>query len=476
MRAREFIKPIFEAESSPSYVSIGDSHAHAVAQMGGKNWLNLAVPGASSKGPHPKIQQMLGNISKIPKGSVVLVALGANDTANAMAALANGGKPRPAASIASDVASVVDRVKSQGPSKVIFLLFPNGPGRGPKGSGAEHYGGAYQDEVRAAIRSAVGVPIIDINGKPLTDGVHAGMSTYKEVANEVMNMAKPSANKETSRNDSKDQTANQESFVVDVPQGRRGPKIADVQKSLEALGIPLPKYGVDGIQGKETTGAIKMFQEKNGLKATGEADQQTVDKMNAMLKAKPEVLAKLKKSTNDDVKSIDYSRSREELAALTSNESTQKARVSAEKYLGRPMSDTEWDDLLRATSAEASNNSKEQAYVMGVILNRARDGHGKASANVTSVLYAPSQFQAVTGTRYDPGASSNFRRGPTDRQLANIVDGAINILPQVPTNLKYFTAASSEAYKAGTNIGFRDRMIAQGGQKIGGTIFAANVA
>lgn len=476
MRAREFIKPIFEAEPAGSYVAIGDSHAVQVALMGGKSWLNLAVGGASSKGTHPKIQEMLGNISKIPKGSVVLISLGANDTANAMTA----GKPaRTPSSIAADVAAVVGRVKAQGPSKVVFLLFPNGPGRGSKD--AKFYGGEFQDQVRAAIKSAVGVPIIDINGKPLYDGIHAGNSTYKAVAREVMGMATPTPSSDaktdkTSSETNKPADKTSQPFSVEVPSGRRGPLIADVQKALEALGIPLPKYGVDGIQGKETTGAIKTFQEKNGINPTGSVDTATADKMNSMLKAKPEVLAKLTKSTNTDVKAIDYSRSREELQALTSTEATQKARTSAEKYLGRPMSDSEWDDLIRATTAEASNNSKEQAYVMGVILNRARDGHGKATANVTSVLYAPWQFQAVTGTKYDKGPSANFRRGPTERQLANIVDGTINILPEVPKDLKYFTAASSAAYGAGTNIGFRDRMIAQGGQKIGGTIFATQVA
>jgi peptidoglycan hydrolase-like protein with peptidoglycan-binding domain/lysophospholipase L1-like esterase len=467
MRAREFLSNLFEAESTPGYVAVGDSHAHAVGQMGGKAWLNLAVGGASSKGTHPKIQQMLGNISQIPKGSVVLISLGANDTANAMVP----GKPsRTASSIASDVAGVVDKVKARGPSKIVFLLFPNGPGRGSKD--AQFYGGEFQDEVRNAIKVAVGgITVIDLNGKPLTDGVHAGMSTYKQVAQQVMGSSKPSVS--AADPSSKDQTAKKESFVVNVPQGKRGPDIADAQKALEALGIPLPKYGVDGIQGKETTNAVKKFQATAGIEDSGILNQMTVDRLNSQLKAKPELLATLTKSTNADVKSIDYSRGAEEVAALTTDESTQKARAAAEKYLGRKMSDQEWNYLLRATAAEASNNSKEQAYVMGVILNRARDGHGKASANVISVLKAPSQFQAVTGTRFDPGPSSHFTRGPIPRQLANIVDGTINILPQVPNNLKYFTAASAAAYGRGTNIGFRDQLLAKGGEKIGGTIFAA---
>jgi peptidoglycan hydrolase-like protein with peptidoglycan-binding domain/lysophospholipase L1-like esterase len=467
MRAREFLSNLFEAESTPGYVAVGDSHAHAVGQMGGKAWLNLAVGGASSKGTHPKIQQMLGNISQIPKGSVVLISLGANDTANAMVP----GKPsRTASSIASDVAGVVDKVKARGPSKIVFLLFPNGPGRGSKD--AQFYGGEFQDEVRNAIKGAVGgITVIDLNGKPLTDGVHAGMSTYKQVAQQVMGSSKPSVS--AADPSSKDQTAKKESFVVNVPQGKRGPDIADAQKALEALGIPLPKYGVDGIQGKETTNAVKKFQATAGIEDSGILNQMTVDRLNSQLKAKPELLATLTKSTNADVKSIDYSRGAEEVAALTTDESTQKARAAAEKYLGRPMDDKEWNYLLRATTAEASNNSKEQAYVMGVILNRARNGHGRANADVISILRAPSQFQAVTGTRFDPGPSSNFTRGPTTKQLANIVDGAINILPGVPTNLKYFTAASSAAYGRGTNIGFRDQLLAKGGEKIGGTIFAA---
>lgn len=306
MRFKEF-KILKEAQEGV-YVAVGDSHAHAVAQMGGKAWLNLAVPGASSKGTHPKIQQMLGNISKVPKGSVVLIALGANDTANAMAALSSGRKPRAPSSIASDVAGVVDKVKAQGPSKIVFLLFPNGPGRGPKGSGAEFYGGKYQDEVRAAIRSAVGVPIIDINGKPLYDGVHAGPGTYKEVAREVMGMAKPSkVDQATTPDPTATDTGGKEEAKpltqIGVPAGRVGSEIADIQKVLVALGYDLPKYGIDGIRGAETSGAIRAFQKDNQLKVDGDPGPETVGKLNDILKSKPELSKKLTKSTVSDVKS-----------------------------------------------------------------------------------------------------------------------------------------------------------------------------
>ena len=43
----------------------------------------------------------------------------------------------------------------------------------------------------------------------------------------------------------------------------------------------------------------------------------------------------------------------------------------------------------------------------------------------------------------------------------------------VDKNLKNFTAASSAAYGPGTNIGYRDEMLRNGGQTVGGTVFAS---
>ncbi len=330
MRAKDFIIPIFEAESEPVYVAIGDSHAHAVGVMGGVmkgvKWLNLGVPSAASKGPAPRTQQMLANIPKIPKGSVVLVALGANDTANAMVP----GKPsRTAQSIAADVASVVDRIKAQGPSKIFFLLFPNGPGRGSKE--AKFYGGEFQDEVRAAIRSSLGssIPIIDINGKPLTDGVHAGMSTYKVVASQVVSSAKPEATSPGSNSSSKEQSSNtaSNSFKADynlktgepvsnvglnaedyiakpsgARMGSRGVEVINLQRGLIALGYDVGPTKDDGIIGKFTTAAIAKFQTDNKLPPSGFADKETVDKVNELLKTRPAVLSKLEKAKPEEFK------------------------------------------------------------------------------------------------------------------------------------------------------------------------------
>lgn len=297
MRFKDF--KLVLLEQAGSYYTIGDSHAVAVATAGGKNWVNLAIGGRSSTD-----SEMLANIAKIPKGAVVLVSQGANDTANAARAHmdSQGKRPlKPAKDIAANVANVVNKVKAQG-ATVIFMLFPNGPGRGA--GLAKYYGGDYQEEVRSAIKSAIsGTEIIDINGKPLTDGVHAGMATYKEVAGQVMkskSSAAPAAGAGAAAPVSGKPAAGQ--FTVTVPTGNRNPEVADVQKALVALGFPLPKHGVDGIRGPETSGAIRSFQQANKLNPSGAPDQATVDALNAALAAKPDALAKLTKSTDADIK------------------------------------------------------------------------------------------------------------------------------------------------------------------------------
>lgn len=86
---------------------------------------------------------------------------------------------------------------------------------------------------------------------------------------------------------------------IDVPTGRSGPAVADIQKVLLALGYKLPKHGVDGIRGPETSAAVKQFQQANGLAVDGDPGPETVAKLNELVKAKG---IKFTKSTEKDVK------------------------------------------------------------------------------------------------------------------------------------------------------------------------------
>jgi lysophospholipase L1-like esterase len=298
MRFHEF--KLVEQDQKAGFYTIGDSHAVAIATVGGRGWHNLAIGGKSStNGP------MLANISKIPEGAIVVISQGANDTANAARSTMDSGGRRklvPPATIAANVANVVDKVKAQKPSKIFFMLFPNGPGRTSPGL-AKYYGGDYQDEVRDAIKSAIDVPIIDINGLPLTDGIHATMAVYKDVANKVAAQSgggltlgntatRPSA---PATKDKQGQPASPTAPAPNVPTGVSNPSVRDIQQALMALGYPLPKHGADGIRGPETINAVSRFQRDNNLTVDGNTGPETIRKLNDILKSNPEMTSKITK-------------------------------------------------------------------------------------------------------------------------------------------------------------------------------------
>jgi peptidoglycan hydrolase-like protein with peptidoglycan-binding domain len=91
-------------------------------------------------------------------------------------------------------------------------------------------------------------------------------------------------------------------FTIDVPSGRSGPEVADVQKALQALGYNVGPTGVDGVRGPYTSDAVKKFQQDNSLSVDGDPGPETVSALNSVLASKPEIASKLTKSTDADVK------------------------------------------------------------------------------------------------------------------------------------------------------------------------------
>jgi hypothetical protein len=165
-----------------------------------------------------------------------------------------------------------------------------------------------------------------------------------------------------------------------------------------------------------------------------------------------------------------YFGNKQEVVPNTSYSGQEKdAKLSAEKYLGRQMDDKEWKELVNATHAEAGQkNQTEVAMVMATMLNRARE----KNKSVSDILREKSQFQSVTGTSANGNApSQNFVQGPGEKRAEQIYGAATKILQQVDKNQKNFTAASAGAYGAGTNIGYRDKMIAAGGSTVGASVF-----
>lgn len=154
---------------------------------------------------------------------------------------------------------------------------------------------------------------------------------------------------------------------------------------------------------------------------------------------------------------------------ILGGESVNEARRNAESFLGRSMSDEEWDNLVAATVAESLPNSpQEQAYIMGVILNRARSD--RYPDNIVDVLNQRNQFQAVTGTA-TTGPSGQFTNPPRE-QIASTIDGVNTHLNSASTSWLNFTSNISAAYGPGTDISFRDKVKSAPGSKVvGGTVF-----
>lgn len=279
MRFKEF-RILREAEDI-GYFTVGDSHAKGLADYNGKPWNNKAKNGTSSTDA-----MHISAINSIPKGSVVVISVGANDTFSSRA--------NPEA-IASNVSRVVSTAVDKG-LKVHYLLFP--VGTTPNAS--------VRKKTRELIKKTLSVPIVDLEGSRLVDGVHADRAGYVNAAKQVMGSSKlsPQSGTPATTSDQGTNKENKEALTqIEIPSGRVGKEIADIQKVLVALGYTLPKYGIDGIRGVETSGAIKSFQADNKLKVDGDPGPETVGKLNDILKSKPELSKKLTKSTASEVKS-----------------------------------------------------------------------------------------------------------------------------------------------------------------------------
>ena len=146
------------------------------------------------------------------------------------------------------------------------------------------------------------------------------------------------------------------------------------------------------------------------------------------------------------------------------------AKKAAEAYLGRAMTPKEWDHLLRATFAESGHDDKEDAHIMGTILNRARHG-GFGGTNISRVLTSPNQFQSVSGVPGERTQSSHFLQGPPGQNLTRILQAAVKYLKGVPKDIVNFTAASEKAYGKGTDPKFLKKLQKAGGKLIGKTVF-----
>jgi peptidoglycan hydrolase-like protein with peptidoglycan-binding domain/lysophospholipase L1-like esterase len=462
------IKKLIEAEGQPGYYVIGDSHAEGVAKGAGKPWVNTGVGGHQADSGSVRAK-----VSQITPGSVVVVAAGANDTANSFKAANKDPKKVIAPNIiAGRVKSLVDLVKQQKPSKIILLVFPNGPAR--TDGMAQWYNGDYQEQVRSAIKSAVDVDqIIDQNDYKLSnDNIHLNWGEYVKIGKEIVanNPIKGAAAGSTSNDKAAEAVDGLKSGPPYPPEQRDAVK--DLQRKLEKIGYSVGNTGIDGKYGPRTVKAVAAFKKDYELSGTGLALSTKELETLAGVGTK---IAKVKTPTPTDNQPRTSGMNPEEVAKLTSEEGIKETIKIASNFLGRPLSPDEFVMLARVTQAEATSNPKEIAQVAAVILNRVRSP--KYPDDVFAVVNQPGQFQVVTGRKIGPGGSwsgpegSFAQGGLAPDALARISKALTDHLPSANKEWLNFTAANSAAYGPGTNIGFRDAMLSKGGKVIGGTVF-----
>lgn len=245
--------------------------------------------------------------------------------------------------------------------------------------------------------------------------------------------------------------------------------VKDMQEKLQEIGYSVGNTGIDGKYGPRTRRAVQAFKQDYRTHVSNQdpAVMNTVDL---------EVLARVgngipKVQTPTAIPQNGSAVSPQDLESLNfGGEQNDQAKNIADEFLGRELSEQEWNWLVRATVAEASPNPEEQAAVMAVILNRVRQGY-QGGRTVQDILNQDNQFQAVTGTRYDRSPSRNFSN-PTRTQVAGVVQATIDHLSSANDSWLNFTSNNPRAYGPGTDPSFRNTVArSRGARVIGQTVF-----
>ena len=412
-------------EANEVYV-IGDSHARA---MGGPN--NLAADGA-------RLSAIASQANSVPNGSIVYMTGGHND-------VAGGAQPQ---SIASQVSNIINSL-TQKDCDVTYILFPEGTSNTNQENMAP---------TRQAIAAAVPVGQ-DLDGCSMQgDGIHCQLSAYRNIVQ----------NAPTSTDSSRQSSVESLSMGPPYPP-EESEAVANIQRKLEELYYSVGNTGIDGKYGPRTARAVRAYRRDRNINDPNRGREIDAAGLEALLGAERTETV----SATGNNREFDPETGQRSTAAQQAytpdydNVDMEDAKQVAEAYLGESITDEEWQLLLRATAAEANSNGREMASCMAVILNRVRSTG--FPDDITSVLYATNQFEAVTG--FGGNGSAQFRN-PSRNKINQVMQDVVANLASVDTSWVNFTAENPDAYSSRRGLAFRQRMLdGPGNEIIGDTIF-----
>lgn len=148
------------------------------------------------------------------------------------------------------------------------------------------------------------------------------------------------------------------------------------------------------------------------------------------------------------------------------NAKSKEAKAKVESYLGRTVTDREFELLVRATAGESGGGAQEDAAIASVILNRAKTNYG-GNGGIEGQLYAKNQFQAVTGTKADGNRPNQGFANPTQQQIARATSNILTNLEKYNSaGLDGFVAGNPAAYGPGTDASMRTKALNTPGRVI----------
>jgi len=267
-------------ESTTKIVVVGDSIAVGVAS----GFAGAIVDAKVGRSTQAIASAVTGN-TNVQGADVAIVSAGTNDYP-----LANGGKNNNTQGTISNIQSIKNTLKAK---KYIWILPFNK-------TAAQDVSSAIGNDaiINLSSVSSTQDKLHPTNYSPVIQAIKTqlgNVNTEIPVKPEGSQKVQPT-NKKPGEDNMAHAGATQS---LTVPKGRVNPEVADIQKTLIALGYQLPKHGVDGVRGPETTNAIRQFQIDHELKADGDPGPETIYALNHLIEKKN---IKFVKSTEADVK------------------------------------------------------------------------------------------------------------------------------------------------------------------------------